>query len=89
MSDPDSILTDYKAQQEAAVRTLLAWSGNSATQLARAAKVSTRNVYVWIAQGRVSVKAAAYLHSVPGCPLTKEQMRPDIRVWPTQTSAAE
>ena len=77
----------YYDEQNAAVRKLLDWSGGSVSQLAACAGVTRAAVYKWIDQGRVVRAGAIRLGGFPGCPLTKEQIRPDIRVWPSDTAA--
>lgn len=75
----------YSAAQGEAVDKLLDWAG-SVTQLAACAGVTRKAVYKWLEQRCISRAGAIALSKFPGCPLTKEQMRPDILVWPNTDS---
>lgn len=79
----------YSAEQAKAVQRLLDWAGGSVSQLAACACVTRKAVYKWIEQGRVSRAGAVRLAKFPGCPLSKEEMRPDILVWPADSDITQ
>lgn len=58
---------------------LIAWAGSS-SELARIAGVHPSTVTRWL-EKRISRSGAEKLAKFNGCPLTKEQIRPDIKVW--------
>ena len=70
----------YKSMNHQALWTLLAWAGSPA-ELARIAKVNRSAVTHWKSVGKVSREAASVIANFPGCPLTREQIRSDIKVW--------
>lgn len=71
----------YARQKAQALEQLLSWCGDSPSQLARIAGVSVRAVQSWRSAGQISPEAATRIAAWPGCPLTRDQMRPDIRIW--------
>ena len=70
----------YKLMNHQALWALLAWAG-SAAELARIAGVNRSAVTHWKSTGKVSREAAQAISDFPGCPLTREQIRSDIKVW--------
>lgn len=70
----------YKRQNYDALQTLLAWAGSPA-ELARIASVHKSTVGYWSEQGKVSRDAATTIANFPGCPLKREEIRSDIKVW--------
>lgn len=61
-----------------AVATLHGWQGGSLAELARVANVSRVAAFKWSAAGKVGEGAAVLLGNLPGCPLTPQQIRPDL-----------
>lgn len=71
----------YAEQQKKALDTLIDWANGSIAQLAGCAGYTVAGGMRWQKNGRVSVQGAKRLAEFPGCPLTREQMRPDIKIW--------
>lgn len=70
----------YRSANYDALQALLAWAG-SAAELARIAQVNRSAVTHWKSTGKVSREAAQVISDFPGCPLMREQIRSDIKVW--------
>jgi hypothetical protein len=70
----------YRRQCHEALGRLIEWCVTPA-ELARIAKVNRSTVTRWQSTGKVSREAASVISTFPGCPLTREQIRPDIKVW--------
>lgn len=77
-------MIDFKKQHRrtnsTAVYLLIDWAGTKA-ELARIAGVHRSTVNHWCSVGKVSRDAAEAISKFPGCPLTREQIRSDIKVW--------
>lgn len=71
---------EYKQRNYQALRRLLEWAGTPA-ELARIAGVNRSTVTRWFSTGKISRDAALMISDFPDCPLTKEQIRADIKVW--------
>lgn len=70
----------YGHANHVALTTLIQWAG-SAAELARVAKVHRSTVTRWLSEGKISRESAQTISNFPGCPLTREQIRADIKVW--------
>lgn len=70
----------YRQANHAALLVLLKWAGSPA-ELARVAKVNRSTVSHWQSTGKVSKEGADAIGQFPGSPLTREQIREDIKVW--------
>lgn len=70
----------YRMANFAALQTLLKWAGTPA-ELARIARVNRSTVTRWQSEGKVSKDGALAIGQFPGSPLTREQIRTDIKVW--------
>lgn len=77
-------MIDYRKQyghlNYSALATLIRWAG-SAAELARVARVHRSTVTRWLSEGKISRESAQTIANFPGCPLTREQIRSDIKVW--------
>ena len=71
---------EYRRKNYQALMCLLDWAVTAA-ELARIAKVNRSAVTHWKSTGKVSREAAQTISNFPGCPLTREQIRSDIKVW--------
>lgn len=87
MDQDTDFRTQYKTAQKQALDLLLDWSNGSIAQLAACAGVTTAGGMRWVENGRISTRGAMALEKFPGCPLTKEAMRPDVKIWPTEGEA--
>jgi DNA-binding transcriptional regulator YdaS (Cro superfamily) len=70
----------YRQQNFRALALLLLWAGSPA-ELARVARVNRSTVTRWQSEGKVSKDGALAISQFTGCPLTREEIRPDIKVW--------
>ena len=70
--------TQIEKQCATAVKTLIEWQGGSIAELGRVASVSRVAAYKWTQSGKVGEGAAVLLGSLPGAPLTAQQIRPDL-----------
>ena len=70
----------YGQQCHTALKTLLDWAG-SPSELSRIAGMNRNAARHWQSQGKISKEAADTISKFAGCPLTREQIRPDIKVW--------
>lgn len=70
----------YDEARRKALEDLLAYYGDNKTQLALAFGVSRNAVSYWFTRGRLGRKSAAGIDSM-SIPFTREQMRPDIKIW--------
>lgn len=71
---------EYKRRNYQALMRLLDWAVTAA-ELARIAGVNRSTITHWKSTGKVSREAARTIANFPGCPLTREQIRADIKVW--------
>ena len=60
---------------------LLAWAGGNKTQLAKVCGVTRNTVSFWFSKGYIGRDSAAVVGSNPNIPITKEELRPDIKHW--------
>jgi hypothetical protein len=70
----------YRRQSHAALQRLVDWAG-SIGGLCKIAGVVPSTGTHWLSVGRVSKACAETIAAFEGCPLTKEQIRPDIKIW--------
>jgi hypothetical protein len=70
----------YDELRRKALDDLVAYYGGNKTQLALAFNVSRNAVSYWFTRGRIGRKSAELLDTM-GIPFTKEQVRPDIKIW--------
>lgn len=70
--------TQIEKQCATAVKTLIEWQRGSIAELGRVASVSRVAAYKWTQSGKVGEGAAVLLGSLPGAPLTPQQIRPDL-----------
>lgn len=75
-----SIKDRWQIEQKSALETLIKWAGDAST-LGKVLGESTMTVINWRNRGRMSARAACKLEQIDGCPLTKEQVRPDVMRW--------
>lgn len=78
---PAAYQEDYEARCREALEILIDWANGSMSQLGKVAGYSTPTVMYWVKTGRVSKSGAVRIAEFPGVPLTKEQIRPDIKIW--------
>jgi hypothetical protein len=72
----------YRRQSHDALLTLVDWAG-SIGGLCKIAGVVPSTGTRWLSIGKLSKGAAETVAQFEGCPLTKEQIRPDIKIWDT------
>lgn len=71
----------YKAQCEQALNELLAYYGGNKSQMAAACGVTRNAVSFWFTKRYIGRDSAIVIDLNPNIPFTKEQLRPDIKVW--------
>ena len=72
---------EYLELTRPALERLLVLCGGNKTQLAAVCKVSRNAVSTWFNKGYVGRSAAMRIDADPTIPMTKEELRPDVRVW--------
>ena len=70
----------YDELRRKALDDLLSYYGDNKTQLALAFGVSRNAISYWFTRGRIGRRSAELLDSMD-TPFTKEQLRPDIKIW--------
>lgn len=74
-------MEDYKKACRLALTDLLAYYGGNKTQMAVATGVTRNAVSFWFTRGKIGRGTAMVVHKDPTIPFTREQLRPDIKVW--------
>lgn len=73
--------SQYKRQKLEALELALKFFDSSPAKLARAVGSDRREVYKWRECQQLPKRAARALGAMPSFPLTKEEIRPDIKIW--------
>lgn len=71
----------YAAQCEKALNELLDYFGGNKSQMAAACGVTRNCVSFWFSKKHIGRETALAIDMNPHIPFTKEQLRPDIKVW--------
>lgn len=74
-------MEDYKQTCRVALNQLLDYYGGNKTQMALAAGVTRNAVGFWFTRGRIGRSSAIKIHNDGLIPFTREQLRPDIKIW--------
>ena len=74
-------MEDYKPACRKALNDLLAYFGGNKSQLAAAVGVTRNTVSFWFTRGQIGRSSAMTVHKSKSIPFTREQLRPDIKVW--------
>lgn len=74
-------MEEYKTACRKALNELLAYFGGNKSQLAAATGVTRNTVSFWFTRGKIGRSTAMAVHDNPSIPFTREQLRPDIKVW--------
>lgn len=75
-----TLAQQIKAEQAKNLIKLIDYFGSQA-RCASHLDVSPQVVQGWILRGRISAKMATHAQKVTGSYLTREQLRPDVRIW--------
>lgn len=71
----------YAEQNKEAVRNVLDFFNNNATQAAKYFGLSIPSISSWRKRGRISKKIAIMIDEDQKLPFTKQEIRSDILVW--------
>lgn len=75
------MLPEYAEPCKQALTRLLQFFNGNKSQLAAACGVSRNCVSFWFAKGYIGKYSAMIIDMDPMIPMSKEELRPDIRVW--------
>lgn len=71
----------YKRQKRKALEYALMMFDGSQVKLARATNTNPTDITKWLRYGQLPRRVARLLGAMPSFPLTKEEIRPDIKIW--------
>ena len=74
-------MEDYGPLCHEAFLKLVDWFGGNKAQLARTIGVSRNVISKWTGKRRIGRLGAMLVDAHPDIPFTKEQLRPDIKMW--------